>query len=200
MTDHLKRMSRVNVREQLLDAAVEAIQRYGFNACGVQVITDAAGVPKGSLYNYFPSKEALGAAAIEHYWQQRAGSVLLILNDPTHRPAERLRLYFAAVADKLATRGYASGCLVGNLSTELSDQSTLIAQRLSRVFDDWTRAMEACVREGQASGELRAGLDPGVIARFLVNSLQGAILRSRVDKSGTALADLETIVRTTLLA
>lgn len=193
-------MSRPNVREKLLEAAVETIQRHGFNGCGVQDITHAAGVPKGSFYNHFESKEALGAEVIERYWEQRASSVLDVLTDATLRPVERLDRYFASIAEKMAARGFASGCLVGNLSAELSDQSTLIAERLSIVFDGWTRAMEACLREGQAAAEVRADLDPAMAARFLVNSLQGAILRARVDKSGTALADLEAIVRTTLLA
>jgi TetR/AcrR family transcriptional regulator, transcriptional repressor for nem operon len=193
-------MSRINVREKLLDAALETIQRYGFNGCGVQDITQAAGVPKGSFYNHFESKEALGAAVIGRYWEQRACSALDILNDAKLRPVERLRRYIAAIAEKMAARQYASGCLVGNLSAELSDQSTLIAERLSGVLDGWTRAMEACVREGQAAGELRCDLDPALTARFLVNSLQGAILRARVDKSGTALADLDAIVCATLLS
>ena len=35
----------------------------GFNGCSVQDIVDAAGVPKGSFYNHFDSKEALGVEA-----------------------------------------------------------------------------------------------------------------------------------------
>jgi TetR/AcrR family transcriptional repressor of nem operon len=64
-------MARPNVRERLLDAGVEIFHRCGFNGCGVQEITEAAGVPKGSFYNHFASKEALGAAVLDSYWQPR---------------------------------------------------------------------------------------------------------------------------------
>ena len=69
-------MARPDVRERLLDAGVEIFHRCGFNGCGVQEITEAAGVPKGSFYNHFVSKEALGAAVLDRYWQQRAGAAL----------------------------------------------------------------------------------------------------------------------------
>ena len=72
-------MARPNVRERLLDAGVEIFHRCGFNGCGVQEITEAAGVPKGSFYNHFASKEALGAAVLDRYWHQRVGDTLRIL-------------------------------------------------------------------------------------------------------------------------
>ena len=57
-----------SVRDRLLQAGVLVFSRSGFNGSSVQDITDAAGVPKGSFYNHFDSKEGLGAAAIEHFW------------------------------------------------------------------------------------------------------------------------------------
>src|SRR5438128_1503690 len=145
MTGHMLSMAKVNVRERLLDAGLEALHRRGFNACGVQEIATAAGVPKGSFYNHFESKEALGAAVLDRYWQQRADSVLRILDDAEVRPRERLRRYFAAMAAKLAKRGYTGGCLIGNLGAELSDQSKLVCDRLAEVFAGWTEAVEPCI-------------------------------------------------------
>ncbi|HWG04870.1 MAG TPA: TetR/AcrR family transcriptional regulator, partial [Beijerinckiaceae bacterium] len=45
-------MARRNVKEQIVDAALKTLLEKGFNACGVQEITAAAGVPKGSFYNH----------------------------------------------------------------------------------------------------------------------------------------------------
>src|SRR5215813_5667914 len=99
-------MARANVRERLLDAGVEIFHRRGFNGCGVQEITEAAGVPKGSFYNHFESKEALGAAVLDRYWQMRAGTSLPLLEDAGVRPRERLQRYFSAMAANMAKRGY----------------------------------------------------------------------------------------------
>jgi len=58
-------MPRPNVREKIIDAGLKVLIEKGFNGCGVQDITAAAGVPKGSFYNHFESKEALGGEVVE---------------------------------------------------------------------------------------------------------------------------------------
>jgi TetR/AcrR family transcriptional repressor of nem operon len=187
-------MAKANVRERLLDAGLETLHRRGFNGCGVQEITEAAGVPKGSFYNHFESKEALGAAVVDRYWQQRADASLQILDDAKLRPCERLRSYFAAMAAKMAKRGYTGGCLIGNLGAELSDQSKLVSDHLAAVFAGWTEAVETCIRDGQQEGEIGADCDAAILASFLINAWEGAVLRAKVEKSGTPFVEFNQIV------
>jgi TetR/AcrR family transcriptional repressor of nem operon len=193
-------MVKANVRERLLDAGLETLHRRGFNGCGVQEITEAAGVPKGSFYNHFESKEALGAAVLDRYWQQRADTSLRILDDPKVRPRERLRGYFAAMAAKMAKRGYTGGCLIGNLGAELSDQSKLVSDRLAAVFAGWTEAVETCIRDGQRDGEIGADCDAAILASFLINAWEGAVLRAKVEKNGAPFVEFNQIVFGKLLA
>lgn len=191
-------MSRPTLRDKILDAAVQELHERGYNGCGVQDITDAAGVPKGSFYNHFESKETLGAEVLDRYWQNRGCVALRVLSDETLSPIHRLRRYFAALAQGQANSSYRCGCLIGNLSAELSDQSRLVRDRLSSVYAGWTRAVETCVRDAQRAGEIRADLDARTIAAFLINAWQGAILRTRVDKDGSALDHFQTVVFTAL--
>ncbi len=193
-------MPRPSARDKLLDAAVKMLHAHGFNGCGVQDITDAAGVPKGSFYNHFDSKEALGAAALDRYWQDRACAALRGLSDQDVPALDRLRRYFDTMAAGLAGRGYAAGCLIGNLSAELSDQSRLVCDRLSSVFAGWSRAVETCLRDGQCAGQVRADLDAAALAAFLVNAWQGTVLRARVDKDGAAFRHFHDVVFTAIAA
>ncbi len=187
-------MAKANVRERLLDAGLDTLHRRGFNGCGVQEITETAGVPKGSFYNHFESKEALGAAVVERYWQQRAGTLLRLLVKADVRPRERLCRYFAAMAANMAKRAYTGGCLIGNLGTELSDQSELVRGGLAAVFAGWTEAVESCIREGQREGEIRADCDAAVLASFLINAWEGAVLRAKVEKNGTPFEEFHQVV------
>ena len=89
-------MARLNVREQLLSAGLDTLHRRGFNATSVQDITEAAGVPKGSFYNHFESKEALGAEAVVRYREtSEAWKALRALRDTkggtAHQVAEVFR-------------------------------------------------------------------------------------------------------------
>jgi TetR/AcrR family transcriptional regulator, transcriptional repressor for nem operon len=193
-------MTKPDVREKLLEAGIETFHRRGFNGCGVQEITEAAGVPKGSFYNHFKSKEALGAAALDRYWQQRAGAALRVLEDTKLPPRERLHRHFAAMADNMAKRGYRGGCLIGNLGAELSDQSELVGERLGAVFAGWTKAVETCVRRAQQQGDIRADCDAEVLAAFLINAWEGAILRAKVDKNAAPFEQFDEVVFGKLLA
>ena len=193
-------MSKPTVRERLLDAGLETFHRRGFNGCGVQEITEAAGVPKGSFYNHFASKEALGAAVLDRYWQQRAGTILHILEDSETSPRERLRRYFAEMAANMAKRGYTGGCLLGNLGAELSDQSELVCGRLAALFAGWTGAVETCVRQAQQQGEILEDCDAAVLAAFLINAWEGAILRAKVDKNAAPFEEFDKVVFGKLLA
>ena len=62
-------MARPSLREKLASSAVDTLHAKGFHGCSIQDITDAAGVPKGSFFNHFESKEALAIDALGRYLQ-----------------------------------------------------------------------------------------------------------------------------------
>src|ERR1700761_1118340 len=91
-------MPRPSVKEKLLETALDRFQAQGFNGCGVQDITDAAGVPKGSFYNHFKSKEALALEVLDQY---RAGNHFDLLSDGGMTPIASLRAHFEFLAERL---------------------------------------------------------------------------------------------------
>jgi TetR/AcrR family transcriptional repressor of nem operon len=192
-------MPRPSVKEEIVEAAVKVLHQRGFNATGVQDITDAAGVPKGSFYNHFESKEALGAEALERYWQGVLDS-LEMLQDDGVPPMARLRSYFRKLSDVGRKTKYRPGCMVGNLSTEMSDQSPLIRERLAVILAQWTRAIEECVRQAQDDNSLRRDVEAKAIAAFMLNSWEGAVLRAKVDRSSLPFEQFEQLVFTALAA
>jgi TetR/AcrR family transcriptional regulator, transcriptional repressor for nem operon len=191
-------MPRHNVREQIVEAGLKTLLEKGFNACGVRDITDAAGVPTGSFYNHFASKEALGAEIVERY--ARDNSRHKALKDKTLRPLERLRRRFAELNQMYADLGYGRGCLLGNFSAELADQSPLIRERLAALSASWTKDIEDAVRDAQADGSVSGATNPADLAAFLLDAYEGALLRARVEKSGAPLDRFMTITFARLLA
>jgi TetR/AcrR family transcriptional repressor of nem operon len=190
-------MPRANVKDQIVAAAVETLHRKGFNGTSVQDITDAAKVPKGSFYNHFESKEELAVAALDHYWQGVLAG-LRALSDAKTPAFERLKQYFRHLGERGRTREYRTGCMIGNMSTEMADQSPMVRERLAVVLAAWTRAIESCVREAQADGAMRRDLDARTIAAFLLNSWEGAVMRSKVDRDAASVAAFEEVAFTAL--
>src|SRR5258708_85080 len=139
---HIEAMPRESLKEPILAAALKVLHQRGFNATGVQDITEAAGVPKGSFYNHFESKEALGIEALERYWQGASNS-LKVLEDKEVAPVLRLKAYFHKLNVMARKFEYRPGCFIGNLGAEMSDQSPAFRKRLAVIFEGWRRAIES---------------------------------------------------------
>ena len=179
----MPRPSNPEVRRRLLAAGLDLVHARGFAASGVKDITDAAGVPKGSFYAYFPSKEAFAAAILEHYWTDIEMRLLPIL-DADGLAQERITRFFHALADEHEAGDFLLGCLVGNLSLELGGSSEPVRAELIRILERWDEALTECVRSGQVgSGDIRADLDSAELASRLIEAWEGAALRGKVTRS-----------------
>jgi len=187
-------MPRQSMKEFLLIEGLKVVHRHGFNASGVKEITEAAGVPKGSFYNHFKSKDDFAVALVERYWCEASSPKAGILQDEAVSPGRRLILYFAALGDNLRVREFHNGCLMGNLSLELADQCEIVRVRLSALFAEWTRELAACIEQARLGGELTTDMRPDALAAHLINSWEGAVLRARVDRSSQPFDDFQAIL------
>jgi TetR/AcrR family transcriptional repressor of nem operon len=197
------RPANPEVRQRLLDAGLGLVHARGFAASGVKDITDVAGVPKGSFYAYFPSKEEFGAAILNHYWSDIEARLLPILesNGPARK---RIIRFFRALTDDHEAEDFLLGCLVGNLSLELGGSSESVRAELLRILDRWDDALEACVRSGQRDGEdfradIRADIDAGELAATLIEAWEGAALRGKVIRSRAPYQRFEAVTIPALL-
>jgi TetR/AcrR family transcriptional repressor of nem operon len=174
------------VRDQIVNAALDRFHVLGYSACGVQDIVDKAGVPKGSFYNYFKAKELLALEVVELYAK---GSRREMLADVSVDPVKRLRRHFELLATRYAGFGYDKGCLLGNLAAEASDGMPLLRKALGESLARWTAAVAAVIKEGQAKGAIASELHAEELARFLVNSWEGAVVRMKIVNSRRPLDD-----------
>jgi TetR/AcrR family transcriptional repressor of nem operon len=184
-------MARASVREQIVDAAFEQFHQHGYNGCGVKLITDSAGVPKGSFYNHFESKEALVLVVMERYGATRR---VPDLADQAVPPLTRLRKHFEFLASDIEKYGYRRGCVFGNFSNEAADHSPAIRDGLVTSFERWSEAVANTLREAQEDGSVTSKQDPAVLGRFLVNAWEGAIVGERAAKDGSSFAAFFTVV------
>ena len=175
---------RPSVREKLTESAVEGFHARGFNGCSVQDIVETAGVPKGSFYNHFKSKEALGVEVVRAYtrlvaaYVAEAGAGEIFSGDRT--PLERIRAYFEAVIEQNVSCGVRKGCLLGNFATELAPHSTEIANAVTDALDNWSAAVARALAQAQEAGELSKDADIEALGRYLVDGYEGAAARAKL--------------------
>jgi AcrR family transcriptional regulator len=89
------------VPERLLAAGLDLFLRQGYNGTGIQQSTDQAGVPKGSFYNHFASKEAFGAAIVDLYSEHSLRSWKRWMRSAPSEPMAAIRHVFGAMLDCL---------------------------------------------------------------------------------------------------
>jgi TetR/AcrR family transcriptional regulator, transcriptional repressor for nem operon len=177
-------MPRASLRDRLIESALDVFHARGYNGSGVQDIVDAAGVPKGSFYNHFDSKEALGVEVVRAYidlvgaYVVEAGAADILSGDGT--PLERIRRYFEAVIEQNASFGVRKGCLLGNFATELAPHSTEIAKAVTAALDNWSAAVAQALAQAQEAGELSKDADVDALARYLVDGYEGAAVRAKL--------------------
>ena len=171
-----------DAREKILAAAQLLIELRGYSALGVAEICAAAGVPKGSFYYFFESKEALALAVVDEHWAAQRHDWARIL-DGDAEPLERLRqLSEATQAGQLAGQqscGTVSGCMFGNLTLEMSNQTEAIRQRLQQVFDAQVDMVAAVVSQALDRGQV-AVPDAREAARSIVAQLEGQVLFAKL--------------------
>jgi len=178
-------MARPSVKQQIVEAGLAELHARGYAACSVEGITKAAGVPKGSFYNHFASKEDFAVEAVRRYFD--------VAGWPTSftetSPLARLRAGFTALYQGVRVREFSRGCMWGNLANEVADHSPAIRGELAEGLDAWSAIVTELVAEAQRAGEIGAGLDPAAVGRFIVNAWEGALMRSRVVRNGQPIDD-----------
>jgi TetR/AcrR family transcriptional repressor of nem operon len=171
-----------DAREKILTAARALIELRGYSALGVAEICKAAGVPKGSFYHFFASKEALALAVIDEHWALQLRDWTRVLGGAAE-PLQRLRQLFeeTAAAQRAGQQscGTVSGCLFGNLSLELSNQTEAIRDRLRQIFDAQADLVDTVITEALEDGEVAVS-DTREAARSIVAQLEGQVLFAKL--------------------
>jgi TetR/AcrR family transcriptional repressor of nem operon len=176
-------MARTNTREEIIRKGAELIHAQGFNATGLQQILQAAGIPKGSFYFYFKSKEDFGLAIIDYFNTIISAIFTRYLSDKKISPLKRLEKLFEYFEAAFQKSGYSLGCPIGNLSLELADTNERLRVHLEGVIETRIRQIELCLQEAKRDKSLPANLNTADTARFIFHGFEGAILHMKVVKN-----------------
>ena len=196
----MPRPANPETRSRLLEKGGDLVSSRGFNATGVQEITAAAGVPKGSFYNYFDSKEAFAVEVLSEYWDSVVELYGPILTDHRIPPLSRITRYFEGLADFHERHRYAVGCLIGNMALEVTPSSEEVRAKLAAIYREWSTSLADCLREAQVRKELARRRDASQLAAALIDTFEGAVMRAKVERSRAPFDSFERCVLPCLLA
>ncbi len=171
--------SKHETRNALIEKGMDIMLVKGYTNTGIQEILSALAVPKGSFYHHFESKENFAIEIIRYYDECQTKALVEILRDKSRTPLERLKLYCQMHRSKLNAQECKRGCLIGNLSQEMSDQSEILREELSTVIRRWRDTFAACIAEGQKIGEISDARSADTLAEIFQAGWSGAVMRTK---------------------
>ena len=177
----------VSHKERLLRQGMKHFYVYGYHGTTVDAVLEAAGVPKGSFYHHFGSKEAFGKAVLNRYMQYQLDLLQTWINEkPDLSTSEKLSGYFNQMVRQFIDSDYRRACLAGKFSTEVSATSESFRRQLESDLGAWRGHLLTALQQGQERGDVRHDRPAGELADALLALIQGAFvvaLSSRDDQS-----------------
>ena len=177
--------ARPDTRQHILDTGHRLIAGKGFSSVGLNEILGSAGVPKGSFYHYFESKEQYGQALLEDYFDRYLAGIAALLEAEGGSGRERLMQYWQQWLDSQCDACTESKCLVVKLSAEVSDLSDAMRLTLRDGTERVVAMIATLIERGVADGSLPR-LEPQSTAQMLYQLWLGASLLGKLHRNADA--------------
>jgi TetR/AcrR family transcriptional repressor of nem operon len=175
-------MSEAPSRTSILRTARDLMLRYGYAATSVDDICSKAGVTKGSFYHFFATKEDLGLAVLNGFYEDGvarvAGGPYAAMDDP-YRRLRGLFDHLEAIGPQL----WRNGCLMGNFACELAESSQTIRRRVAEIFADLVQRWVPLFRPVS-----RSPAEAAALAEQTLMVIEGAVVMARAHDDPSRIA------------
>ncbi len=197
----MQKTSRHEIKaDYLLEKGMELLWSKGYNATSVNDIVLAAGVPKGSFYFYFDSKEDFAVRAIDKYFSEVVTPAFDILDDRNTRPKERLLAFYEYRVKVLKEEmDCKMGCLASNLGNEMAEHSEVIRKKIAEKEHGVYHKIIDVIREAQSAGEISSSINATDLATFMEDAGKGAMITMKEQNSAYPIDNVLNMIRKVLL-
>lgn len=175
--------SGIDAKQHLLKIGLAHLTEHGFVASGLERILKTAGIPKGSFYYYFSSKEAFGQAVLEEYARYFSSLLGFYLLDEQYQPLIRITNFVEHAKRGMQKYQFSRGCLVGNLGQEISSLPESYRAPLIQTLQQWEALLKHCLYDAKASGHIQASLSTDEMANFFWIAWEGAVARAKLEQT-----------------
>lgn len=175
-----------NTRQHILETGHRIIAGKGFSGVGLNEILKTAGVPKGSFYHYFESKEQYGQALLQDYFEYRLAAMETLLGNQDLSGRERLIGYWQQWLDSQCVECTDQKCLVVKLAAEVADLSDAMRLTLRDGTDRVVARIAQVIDDGIADGSLPV-LEAQALAQTLYQLWLGASLIGKLHRNSESL-------------
>ncbi|XXN64939.1 TetR/AcrR family transcriptional regulator [Enterobacter ludwigii] len=168
------------IRDHILATGQRIMAGKGFSAVGLNEILTDAGVPKGSFYHYFNSKEAFGVAMLARYFEDYLAELDSTLSQPGFTMAQRLMNYWQLWRESQSFSDCQGKCLAVKLGAEVADLSDSMRATLQTGTAGIIARLAEALEAGIEEGSLAIDDKPGRVAESLYQLWVGASVMVKI--------------------
>lgn len=187
-------------KRKIIKSSIDFMHLHGYNGTSVKDLTDAAGIPKGSFYNYFENKEDYAKEALYYLYREESKENFGIFEDESIKPLDRIRIFYRKLMNDCEGPGFKTGSFVGNLTQEMGGVSDIISRVTEEIYLEITMRIYSCFKEAAEAGEFKHSIKIETLSNFLVCSWQGTLLRTRSHRDRKILDDFYEVLNEVLLS
>ena len=170
-------------RQRILAEAAAIFNQRGYEGCSIQAIMMATGLEKGGIYRHFESKEELAAEAFDYAWSI-ASAKRRVHMDQIADPVAKLKQH---VANFLTRSGLPGGCPLLNTAVDSDNGNPILRDKVRKALRGWQTMIVEILEDGIATGVIRADIDQSAVANYMIGSLEGTMLISRIERNDSVL-------------
>ncbi|QEN12639.1 TetR/AcrR family transcriptional regulator [Mycolicibacterium sp. ELW1] len=163
-------------KERLFRAGAKLFYENGFHGTTIDAVLAEAGVPKGSFYHHFGSKDAFGQAVLSRYMGSQGELVATWAARTDLSTAEKVTGYYRDMSQVFVKSGFQTACLTGKFSTEVAATSDVFRPQLAGQIDGWKARLSTLFAAGQKKGDVRQDRPAEDLADVVLALIQGSFV------------------------
>jgi len=169
----------VVTKELIVEKAAALFNTRGYYRASMSDLMAVTGLEKGGIYNHFENKDALAVASFE-YAVRVYGLALRQKIEQASEPIDKVYMLIDGFRDSVVSPPIPGGCPLLNCAVENDEGNQLLKSSVLAAFEKLLSTVQSLVREAQNANQLDAKVDSRTIATFIISSLEGGIMLSRL--------------------
>lgn len=167
------------VRDQIIMTALRLFNTKGFSQTSIQDIMEASSLPKGAIYRRFTNKEAIALATFK-----KAGEIIwnhiVQASEQANTATDKIIAISYIYQDAVNSPPIEGGCPLLNTAIEADNTYPELQKVASESYNQTLLFLQSIIEDGMRNNEFRKDINSLSLASFLMSSMEGAIMASRL--------------------
>ncbi len=175
--------------EQLaIEKGVDLFRESGYHNTSAADIVKALGIPKGTFFGMFNTKEEYVLKVLQRYIDDTLTFMdKMLYQNEKDSAANRLKLFYKSLTNYFTDEGCAYGCLLNTLTSEIGGYHDAFSKLIGKGHSQFIDKITPCVKEAQEANDFRSDIDSRELAYFIHTSFDGALIKMKGVRNDEAL-------------